>query len=315
MRIAHSACPGRIKPSNLFLLMGLLSLALSACQTFGHERVLYDQQGVRIGLQPDPSVSRSSPPASNAHPAQLTTQEMLVLLGAIRVSGWSGTIVGLFGAPRAIPLFDEGDLRVVAAPITEAFREAAPTERLFFSLPNPKSAYGDATTGALFIRDGSLHVVVTDHKAFARADSAGGDERDLRDTKGMKLGIATPYHATDLTRSGEPDWAPFETVHISLDLQKMPTQSHNGAAGAEEKTQARPSPAGPKPAVATEPTDSPQDLRLQIRELTQSNLDLRDRSNQQTQQLQELKEELTRLRRELDGAKRKTPATRKPSAP
>ncbi|MGB3398102.1 MAG: hypothetical protein WBB60_16780, partial [Nitrospira sp.] len=58
-----------------------------------------------------------------------------------------------------------------------------------------------------------------------------------------------------------------------------------------------------------------QELRLQIRELTQSNLDLRDRLNQQTEQLQELKEELTKMRRESEGAKSKRSPSRKPATP
>ncbi|MCC2644135.1 MAG: hypothetical protein K0S45_4548, partial [Nitrospira sp.] len=201
--------------------IGLLLPALAACQAFGNERVIYDRQDIQIGLQPDPSAQRSSPPALNAHPAQFTSQEMLVLLGAIRVSGWSGTIVGLFGAPRAIPLFDDGDLRAVAMPIADAFRQAGPTERVFFNLPNPASAYGDATAGALFMRGSSLHLVVTDHKAFARADSGGGDEKDLRDTKGMKLSVAYPYRPSVLPASDEPDWAPFETVHLSLNVKEL----------------------------------------------------------------------------------------------
>jgi hypothetical protein len=58
-----------------------------------------------------------------------------------------------------------------------------------------------------------------------------------------------------------------------------------------------------------------RDLQLQIRELTQSNLDLRDRLSQQTEQLKELKDEIGRLRRELDRAKTKTPPTKKPASP
>lgn len=70
-----------------------------------------------------------------------------------------------------------------------------------------------------------------------------------------------------------------------------------------------------QPAVVTEPAAASQELRLQIRELTQSNLDLRDRLNRQTEQLQELKEELTKLRRESEGTKSKRPPSRKPVAP
>ncbi len=299
----------------LLLSVSLLSCTLSACQTFGHTRVIYDQQGTRIGLEPDLSVPRSSPPALNAHPSTLTTQELLVLLGALRVSGWSGTIVGWLEAPRSIPLFDEADLRALASPIAEAFREVRPTERVFFTLPNPKSAYGDATAGALFLRGAYLHVVVTDHKAFARADTAGGDEKDVRDTKGMKLGVAEPYRTAALPASDEPDWPPFESVHLSLNVKELLAQDGVRSGGLARKNAHEQTQTGTAPLITTEPTETPQDLRLQIRELTQSNLDLRDRLNQQTEQLEELKNELTRIRREADLARPKKPATRKPSTP
>jgi hypothetical protein len=299
----------------LLLSVSLLSFTLSACQTFGNARVMYDQDGIQIDLQPDFSVQRTSPPTLNAHPSTLTTQELLVLLGALRVSGWSGTIVGWLDAPRSIPLFDEADLRAIASPIAEAFRQVRPTERVFFTLPNPKSAYGDATTGALFLRGSYLHVVVTDHKAFARADSAGGDEKDVRDTKGMKLSVARPYRAVTLPALDEPDWPPFESVHLSLNVKELLAQDSVKSGGMVKTNTPEPALAGKAPVIAAEPTETPQDLRLQIRELTQSNLDLRDRLNQQARQLQELTDELTKIRREADSARTKKPATRKPSTP
>lgn len=315
MRVALAPYYPPAKVWHFLLSLGFLSLVLSACQTFGTERVFFDQQGAQVGLQADPSAQRASPSALNAHPAHLTDQELLVLLGALRVSGWSGTVMGWFDAPRSIPVFDEADLRVIVRPISDALRQATPTQRVFFSLPNPTSAYGDATAGALFIRGAYLHLVLTDHKAFARADTAGGDEKDLRDTKGMKLGVAHPYRTAGLTASDEPEWAPFETVHLSLNMKELLAQEGLNRSGALTKTRSHPSSAETTSVVTAEPTESAQDLRLQIRALTQSNLDLRDRLNQQTQQLQDLKEELTKLRRDSDGLRTKKPRTGKPSTP
>ena len=315
MRVARFARSRHHRALLLLLSLSLFSFTLSACHTFGNTRVIFDQQGIQIGLEPDLSVPRSSPPALNAHPSALTTQELLVLVGAVRVSGWSGTIVGWLDTPRSIPLFDEADLRAIASPIAEAFRQVRPTERVFFTLQNPKSAYGDATTGALFLRDSYLHVVVTDHKAFARADSAGGDEKDVRDTKGMKLGVAQPYRTATVPVSDEPAWPPFESVHLSLNVKELLAQDTVKSGGMVRKNTHDPASAGTAPVMKEEPTEAQQDLRLQIRELTQSNLDLRDRLNQQTEQLQELKNELTRMRREADPARPRKPPTRKPSTP
>lgn len=304
------------------LLVGIVCVALSGCRSLAGGKVVYERDGIRIGLQEDPSITRSTPPAVNAHPASFSAEQVAVLLGAVRVSGWSGTLVGYFETPRTIPLFEESELRVIAVPIAEAFQLAGPSERVFFALPNPKSAYGDATAGFLFVRDTFVHVVVTDHKAFARADTGGGDEKDPRDMKGMKLWVTMPYQAAEVPSTQEPDWAPFETVHISLDKNAVLAGSRNGPGGAQPRTteaSSGPSPSGgrsqaPGP-VSRQPErslNSEQDLQLQIRELTQSNLDLRERLTEQTQQLKDLKDELMRLRRELDRAKLKSAAPKKP---
>jgi hypothetical protein len=301
----------------------IVCFALSACQYFGPGKILYDRDGIQVGLQADPSITRSSPPAYNAHPASFSSEEIAVLLGAVRVSGWSGTIVGYFEMPRPIPLFDDSALRRIAAPIGEAFQQAGPSERVFFLLPDPKSPYGDATAGFLFVRDAFVHLIVTDHKAFARADTAGGDEKDDRDTKGMKLWVTAPYRAAEVPPSQEPDWAPFETVHISLNKENIlargergvdPTARHGPPPAPSASTQAGASkPAGTAIREPEPDAESDYELRQQIRELTQSNLDLRDRLTQQRQELKELKEELARLRRELDRAKPKAPASKKPA--
>ena len=298
----------------LLYSVSLVSLAFPACHTFNTDRIMYDHQGVQIGLQSDPSVQRSSSGAQNSHPISLTTQELLSLMGALRVSGWSGTIVGYFDMPRSIPLFDEADLRAIATPTAEAFRQAGPMERVFFFLPNSKSAYGDATTGALFFRGPYLHVVVTDHKSFARADTAGGDEKDVRDTKGMKLGIAAPHQASTLLPYEEPAWAPFESVHLSFKFQELLAQTSVRGDRTERKDSSGPVSGGAS-MYSGRPNESTQEFQLQIRELTQSNLDLRDRLSQQSQELQELRDELARLRRQAEGGKQKRPPIRTPVTP
>ncbi|MCK6494142.1 MAG: hypothetical protein L6Q34_12005 [Nitrospira sp.] len=267
--------------SRFWWCVGLCLLLMTGCQAFGTGRLVYDREGVQVGVEPDPSIRRSSPPAFNAHPAALSPQDLLPLLASFRVSGWSGTIVGLFDSPRAIRLFDDADLRLVVTPIAEALRQATPEQRVFFRLPNPASPYGDATAGALFLRGPHVHLVLTDHKAFLRADTAGGEERDVRDTKGMALVASAPHEAVRLPPLEEPAWAPFETVHLSVNRQPATVQS-----------QVKPS------SPSTEPA---QELRTQIRELTQSNLDLRDRLSQQSRELQDLKEELARIRKGLKG--------------
>ena len=54
-----------------------------------------------------------------------------------------------------------------------------------------------------------------------------------------------------------------------------------------------------------------EDLQLQVRELTSSNLELRGRLDEQNKRMQALTEELEQLRLELEKSKPKKPPSRK----
>ena len=85
-----------------------------------------------MGLQPDPTISRGSSPTENQQPAQMTTEEIRVLLSSLMVSGWSGTLIGILEQPRPVPVFTDTELSRIAEPIARAFQQAGPTERVFF---------------------------------------------------------------------------------------------------------------------------------------------------------------------------------------
>ncbi len=296
----------------------LISLTmLSSCSFIPTERFVYDQNGMRIGIGPDPTVPRAHHPVSNSHPANLTPEEVQSLLQVVQVSGWSGTIVGMVEAPRPVPLFATEELSTISNYLAAAFHEAKPTERVLFSLRKPGVAYSqDRTEGALFLRDRYLHVIVTDHSSFIRADTGGDDLRDIRDTKGMKLWVAGPAQSASVPDSEEPEWAPFETVHISLNTKEVLALRQKASPVHPSKTAIVPPASGP-----SRPTSQPSpggatsgDLQLQIRELTSSNLELRDRLEDQKRRMEELTRQLEQLRLELDKAKAKSQSLRKTPA-
>lgn len=291
-----------------------ISVSLSGCSLMSTGRVLYDQQGIRIGVEPDPTVSRSEHPVQNNHPANLTAKELESLLRVVQVSGWSGTLVGLIETPRPVPLFTPKELSTISTHLTAALHEAKPTERVFFSLPKPDVAYSeDRTAGALFVRGRYLHIVVTDHSSFVQADTGGGEVKDIRDTKGMKLWVARPAQAATVPDIEEPRWAPFETVHLSLSIKDVLASQATPSPIRVDRAEAAvtaPSELGSSRAVV-----SPDELQLQIRELTSSNLELRSRLDEQNKRLQALLEELGQLRLELEKAKSAKQATRRSPSP
>ena len=258
----------------------LLSILLTAC-VLTPDRVVYEQQGITIGIQYDSTVNRATQAGRNSHPAQFTPEQISFLLGSLRVSGWSGSLMGFLVTPTAIPVFNPDELRAIAGPISQALSSAGPDERVFFTLPNQKSSYSDdRVTGALAIRGPYLHFVLTDHSAFTRGDTAGGE--DPRDTKGMKLSVASPVTPALLTKSEEPHWGPYEKVHLSIAMHEVLAQGE----------------ASPK-SVSGQPVERSNDLQIRVQELTTSNHELKKRLEEQAGQMADLQSELQKLQREL----------------
>ncbi|MBI3603619.1 MAG: hypothetical protein HY205_04140 [Nitrospirae bacterium] len=272
--------------------------------------MLYDERGIQIGIQHDPSTGEGSPPALNSHPAQLTVDEVRQLLGLIRVSGYSGTLAGLLVKPQPIPLFKEDELSLIAAPLAAAFRQVGRRERVFFSLPNMQAPYEpDRTAGALFFRGLYLHMVLTDHAVFTRTDTGGGDDdRDLRDTKGLKLFVVPPAKAAVFPPEQGPHWGAFEKVVLSVNVQEALVSS---------VTPSLPQIAQPKPTpVQPQPQNVPnqaEDLRLQLRELANSNQALQNRLKEQADAMEALKAEFSRMKQELEKSKKKAPRQKPPT--
>ena len=284
----------------------LITLALGACST---GRMVYDQDDVRIGIEPDPSVGRGKPPAANAHPAQLTKEEIKTLLGMVRVTGWSGMILGIFAPPQPVPLLPDTQLNDHAAHFSEAFAQAGPEERVVFSFPKPDVHYSeDRTTGALFLRERYLHVVVTDHSSVTRADTGGDNIRVgyERETKALKLSIAKPAEEAMVPDAQLPRWGPYETVHISLNVRQAlarasapPPQPGRGQ--------------GFRPTSAP-PASGQQDMQEQIRDLTNSNQELRKQLDEQKSQMKDLTDDMNRLKQERDQTNVGKPPASKPPA-
>jgi hypothetical protein len=279
-----------------FVLCDLVTL--SACGVFNGGRMLYDQEGIRIGVEADPSMSRFGQPVLNSHPVDLSPKDLQSLLQVLQVSGYSGTLVGLISNQQPVPLFNPKELSSISGPLAAAFREAKPEERVYFSLPKPDVTYSeDRTVGALFFRGPYLHVVVTDHSSFIRTDTGGGEYKDPRDTKGMKLWVAGHAQAAMVSDHEEPRWAPFEKVHVSLNVKQAlaqrttPTHRSPEGSGAPPATPALSSPAGDH-GVSTE------DLTIKMRELSGANQDLRNRLDEQNKRMQQLQDQLEQLRPE-----------------
>jgi hypothetical protein len=293
----------RIVSAVFYLALSLALAGMTGCALLPHHRVTYNRADAQIGIEDDPTISPKETDVRNTQPAQLTVEQVRSLLSVVEVSGWSGTLMGVFVAPPPLPLLTKEELERYSVPLTDALREAGATERVFFSFPKPGGNYSeDRTAGALFLRGRYLHIVVTDHSSILRADTGGDNLKDIRDTKGMKLWIAKPAEPATVPDADEPKWAPFEITHISLNYAQtlaLRTGPPSREGHPDGKT---PSPAAAKP-----------DVQDQVRELTDSNRQLRERLDDQSKKTKELSDEMDRLRQELEQTRpaksspRKTP--------
>lgn len=282
--------------------MALAVVTTSACSFFHQGRSVYDREGIRIGVEADPSINRSNPPALNNHPKDLTPREIESLLQGLQVSGYSGTLVGLVTRPQPVALFTPKELSTISGPLASAFREVTRDERVSFSLPKPDVVYSeDRTAGVLFFRGPYLHVIVTDHASIIRTDTGGGEARDIRDTKGITLSVTTPTQAAIVPDPEQPRWMPFERIHLSLNVNEVLAQKERVPGLRMNQDRATsPSPVPSTTAIDNrQGTPSLEDLHHHIQELSSTNQELRGRLDEQNQQMQVLQDQVERLRREL----------------
>ncbi len=278
------------------LLLTLTLAVMTSCALLPKHLIIYNQDDAQIGMEDDPTISVKQTDVCNAQPSHLTVDEVKSLLNVIQVSGWSGTLMGIFISPTPVPLLSPEEIEKYSSPFADALKTVEPTERVFFSFPKPGGRYSeDRTAGALFLRGRYLHIVVTDHNSVLRADTGGDNLRDLRDTKGMKLWIARPAEPATVPDAEMPPWAAFETTHISLNYSQT-LALLNKAVPLKRAGSANVKP-GPPASVAV---PSKQDVREQARELDDSNRDLRERLDDQSKKTKELSEEVDRLRQQLE---------------
>ncbi|HTL60554.1 MAG TPA: hypothetical protein VL261_02810 [Nitrospira sp.] len=310
----------QFRVSSGFVLALWCLVALSACGLTSQQRVLYNLGGIQVGIVTDRTTDeRASPAIINRHPADYTPRDIRSLINSLEVSGWSGLFIGAFATPQPKPVFTPAEVLMLADPLAAAFHQTTPRERVFFSIQNPDAPYdSDRTSGSLFFRDEYLHVILTDHYALLKADPGGGETRDPRDDKGMRLWVVAPAAAAVVPTNKEPHWTAFEKVHISLKPQEvLAAQAAAPAKTASDQKQLavsateQPAVKGGASTATAIATESANDLRLQIRELTSANLELRSRMKEQSDTITELKAQLEQLRNELGTGT--TTLERKPS--
>jgi len=147
-----------IWPTQAFvLIVGLSLLAGCASTPLSPPKTIYESGLSTIRLEQDPDS------ISNSHPATLTATEVGTLLRGVRAWERRNFIHRLFaGEPDRSRAFRNEEIAVLAAPLSKALAQAAPTEHVYFHLSHATDQ-GDeeSTTGWISIRGPILHLTIS----------------------------------------------------------------------------------------------------------------------------------------------------------
>ena len=145
-------------PTRAFVLIVGLSLLTGCASTpLSPPKAIYESGLSTIRLEQDPDS------ISNSHPATLTATEVGTLLRGVRAWERRNFIHRLFaGEPDRNRAFRNEEIAVLAAPLSKALAQAAPTERAYFHLSHATDQ-GDeeTTTGWISIRGPILHLTIS----------------------------------------------------------------------------------------------------------------------------------------------------------
>lgn len=142
----------------------------------GSKTVIWETGEGRVALVPQ-DTGKAVPVTPNNHPAELSNDLIIGLLGSIQVRDTLKDKPG--------PLFTEGSLQLIGPYLQQAFREAGPGDDVSFVVVGLyKTLLGFAnramvTSGRLFYKDGKLNLVLGIVKQDTRY-RADGSERDFR---------------------------------------------------------------------------------------------------------------------------------------
>jgi hypothetical protein len=283
--------------SSLLLVASVMSCASQSPTA----QVLYEQGRTLVQIEVDPTAVGIGYTGSNTLPIPIESEQLTQLLRGIRLRtepGLLGSVLPV-GAPSK-PVFTEEDLTVLGPILAKGLTQTQPSERISFSIGNPRSGRTLATTaGFVSIRGPYLRFVLADHPLMALPLQENPSPIPVT-LEFVKAQFLRP--GTEPARRGDIRVNPVLEIDHQRYLSSLAAQS------------AKPAP----PAAANESQASKVDpiteLQQQVQELTRSNQELQAQLKELRQQLEQRQgkqqetritnsEEVARLRQELAEAK------------
>ena len=182
-----------------------------------------------VRLEISPWVDPELPQTWNAHPATISRRQMMEALRGLRVREHrSGPIRWFRGFAKPEPAFDEEAIELLAPRLLEGLELAVPQELVTFYLSHPINATKrEVTSGGLYVKDGHLHIIVSNHRTNFEIPPAGLIyDRRYPLFSLTPLGVDLLYEADDTVISKEESfWSAIlgdeHSGEIVLDLSRL----------------------------------------------------------------------------------------------
>ena len=300
--------------ASLRLLVVVLGLCLTSAGCMAGRQTaapLYQDESLTVSLESNPAGAGQ---AIDGKGAQTITAQQL-----------SGILRGLSGRGKfdsqPEPVFQDEELKRVSGELSKGLRVASPQERVAFELRRAREKGRAVTSGAIYLRGNLLYVSLVQ---FRSAGSVRFDDAEYIEKPNFEL-LYEPAEAVIQKQQGFASrWIGAGYPEVIVDVQKVsegyasakaksayvpraessepvrPPQTPQGA------TTPKTEPAAITPTVPVSPAVTIEALQRQVKELTDSNQDLRAKLKEtldRQDQSRAVNEELARLRQDLAEAK------------
>ena len=286
----------------------LLAGALAGCALFSSSaRIIHQQGRTTVQLEKDPSAGGTFTSTGNSHPVSIKAVQVATVLRGIQIrseQGVVGTLLSL--AAPADAVFMEEEVMVLAPLLADGLAQAGPSERVGFTLWSDKPGRRNAPlAGHIAIREPYLRFGLNDHPTIGWQDPEDSSAPKLFTLEFQRESFVRP--ASDEEQKAARKARPM--IQIDYRRYLAAPQDQGAAAPVPAPSISRPviPPAmAPTRDAAVSESSVLKDLQRQVKELTDSNQELRSKlkdMRDRQDQSQAVNEELTRLRRDLAEAK------------
>jgi len=286
----------------------MLVLALGGCallQTVSTP--IYQDDFLMVRLEPNPAGDAA--PTTDTDARNVTADQLAVILRGLKAHKRTGLLQSLLAESPHEPVFREDELPRVATALRSGLKAASPRDRVAFQLARTGGMGGrEETSGAVYWRGPLFYMTLTKFRSLGQVSYDSPEEgfdlsyepadavvQQQKESGRRWLGGHPTEVAVNVRRFKEPPVvaAPDVDAGRKAESPAPPSGRASGVAGA---LQAVPT---PSPLAAPAPgSEILESLQRQIKELTDSNQELRARLRE-FRNRQDQSEELDRLRREL----------------